>query len=89
MDRRGRRRPAGHVAVPEIDDTRYLVTEHQGAVEHGISDAALGEPMPVRAAQSDRRDADQLVTRAGLRIRLIVQAQIARRVEADAPHQIE
>jgi hypothetical protein len=73
-------------APPVIGDARELVAEDEGPGEAGVADLPLREPVEVGAAEPDRRDPHERLSLARLRAVLLVQAQVALPVEAQAAH---
>jgi hypothetical protein len=73
-------------APPVLGDTRELVAEDEGPGETGVADPPLGEPVKVGAAEADRRHPHERLALARLRPLLLVQAQVALPVEAQAAH---
>ena len=65
------------------DHPRELVPEHERMLELGVADAALEQPVTVRAAESDGGDAHEHLPRRRRRVRLVVQAQLVRPVQAE------
>ena len=70
------------------DDARELVPEHERSLELGVADAALEQPVTVRAAETHGGDADEHLARRGRRVRLVVQSQLARPVQPERPQRV-
>ncbi len=68
------------------DRTRKLVTEDQRSVENRVADATLEKPVTIGTAETDGADAYEDLPRLRLRVRLLVQLQLTRRVEAERFH---
>ena len=69
-----------------LRDPRELVAEHERSREPRLADPALAEPVQVGAAEADRGDAHERLAVARLRALFLVQAQVARRVQAQRAH---
>jgi hypothetical protein len=69
-------------ARPGGDDARELVAENERPLEHRVADSPFDEPVPVGAAETDRRDGDEELARGRLRVGLVVEAQVVRAVQA-------
>jgi hypothetical protein len=67
---------------PVGDDRRDLVTEHERSVETRLADRPVGIPVEVGAAQPDREDPQEDFGRPGRRDGLLVDPDVAGRVEA-------
>jgi hypothetical protein len=68
------------------DDAGELVAEDERLAQHRIADPSLEEPMAVGAAQPDAADAHERVALPRLGVRLVVQQQLAGRVETQRLH---
>jgi hypothetical protein len=60
---------------------RRLVAEHKRSLEPSVTDAALAEPMEVRAADPDGGDADQSLASGRTGDRRVHDAQVAHAVQ--------
>ena len=67
------------------DDAGELVAEDERPVENRVADAALEEPVTIGAAETDAADAHEHLPRLRLRVRLVVQPELARRRAGEAP----
>ena len=74
---RGVEHHALSLARPGLDRPDELVPEHERPVESGVADPSFEEPVPVRPAQPDRRHAHGDLSIVRLRIRLVVEPQVA------------
>jgi hypothetical protein len=63
-----------------------LVTEDERLAEHRVTHTCLEEPVPIRAAETDAADPHEHLARLRLRVRLLVQAELARCVQAKRLH---
>ena len=72
-------------ARPGRHDARELVAEDERTLEHRVADSALDEPVPVGAAQADRRHGHKELALAGRRVRLLMEAYVVHPVEAERP----
>ena len=70
------------------DDARELVPEHERVLELGVADAALEQPVTVRAAETDGGDAHEHLSRRRRRVRLVVQPQLVRPVQPERPQPV-
>jgi hypothetical protein len=79
-----------HDALPGTrtarDDAGELVAEDEWLTENRIADAALEEPVSIGTAQTDTADAHEHLACVRFWVRLLVQSEIARRVQAQRLH---
>jgi hypothetical protein len=73
-------------APPVLGDARELMAEDERPGETGFADPPLGEPVEVGAAEPDCRHPHEGLALARLRAVLLVQADVALPVEAQAAH---
>ena len=83
---RGIDRDSRRAARSRLDDSGELVAEDQRAVQPGVADPALTEPVQVRPAQTDGRHSDEALTRSRHGPFLVVQPDVPRSVKARDPH---
>ena len=76
------------LASARDDDARELVPEHQRMLEPGVADAALEQPVPIRAAETHGGDAHEHLPRRGRRVRLVVQPRLVRPVQPERPQRV-
>ena len=69
-----------------FDGADELVPEDEGLRQDGVADRALGEPVPVGAAEADRRHANEQLALTRLGRRLLVQAKVAWAVQTQRLH---
>ena len=78
------RRVDGHELpgpVTARDDPGKLMPEHERRRNPAVTDRPLGEPVEVRPADPDRRDAHELFVGAGRRLGLVMETKVTRAVE--------
>ena len=68
------------------DDAGELVAEDEWSVENRVTDAAFEEPVPIGTAETDAADAYENLSGLRLRVRLLVQPELTRRVQAQRLH---
>ena len=73
-------------AWSSFDDAGYLMSQDQRPCQERVADAPLEEPMPVRPAQADGRDANKLLARRWSRVGLVMQPKIGRGVQPGDLH---
>ena len=76
------------LARPGDDDARELVPEHERMLEPGVADAALEQPVTVRAAETHGGDAHEHLPRRRRRVRLVVQPRLVRPVQPERPQRV-
>ena len=69
-----------------FDGADELVPEDERLRQDGVADRALDEPVPVGAAEADRRHANEQLALARLGRRLLVQAKVAGAVQSQRLH---
>ena len=74
-------------AGARLDRPHELVAEDEGPVEGGVADPSLEKPVPVRAAEADRRHAHEDLAVPRLGRGLVVEPEVARAVEAKGLHE--
>jgi hypothetical protein len=72
--------------IPRGDDTGELVTEYERAVEDGVTDPAVGQPVAIRPAQADFGDPDENLAWAWIRDRFVVEPELATGMEPKDEH---
>ncbi len=69
-----------------LDRRHELVAEHERPSHRGIADRALGEPVPVGAAQADGLHAQEQLALARLGRLFVAEAKVADTVQPEGLH---